>query len=148
MIDLQLKLSGQFEMCSDLEEQVMVHMNYETKINHDNKQLNYCNILLNAHIVEPPIWGKDTYTQVPVSQDAYLVEALSVRELTEITVSMSLEVSARPKSFLVGSSSCGISKYFTDQTKQSDISITTFGTHSFTQFSRRARRCYIILSIW
>ena len=34
MIDLQLNLSRQFEMCTDLEEQLKVNKNYETKMDH------------------------------------------------------------------------------------------------------------------
>ena len=44
VIDLQLSLFSQFEMCTGLEEQVKVCKNYETKKDHYTRQLHYCNM--------------------------------------------------------------------------------------------------------
>ena len=76
MIGLQLGLSRQFEICRNPEEQVKVNKNYETKMSHYSRQLCYCNVLLNTHVVEHPMQNGDTSTPAP-SQDAQLVDALN-----------------------------------------------------------------------
>ena len=76
MIDLQLSLSRQFEMCSNLMEKVKDHKNHENKMEHYSRKLHYCNILLNAQVAEPAIQSVGTSIQAPVSQYVQLVESL------------------------------------------------------------------------
>ena len=57
--------------------------------------MHYCNILLNAQVVEPPMQTGDTSTQVPASQDIQLVKALFEPELTETMMSVTLGLGTR-----------------------------------------------------
>ena len=94
MVDFQLSLSRQFEMYTDLEEQVKFHKNYETKTDHYSRQLHYYNILLNAQVVDPPVKSGDSPTKIPNSQDVQPVKTLDEAELTRTMVSTTLGVDA------------------------------------------------------
>ena len=60
MIDLQLSLSRQFEMCIDLEEYVKLCKTYEPKMDHCTKHLCYCILLQNAQVVDCPVQSGDS----------------------------------------------------------------------------------------
>ena len=64
IIDLQLGLSKQSDVCNSLEEQEKLCKDYEAKMNHYSRWLCYCNILPSAGTVYPQAQDKDLSGQV------------------------------------------------------------------------------------